>query len=364
MLREFIKNNGLDALVERTKVKTSRHPLFPNLVLLKYDQINSPMGDLLAQECRGLILNEDDDWNVVSFPYTKFFNNGEGHAKDLDWNTAKVYEKLDGSIMTLYHYQDKWHVSSSGSPDAGGQVTYNRNKTFQELFWEVWNELGYKLPDPALNMCYMFELMTAENRIVVAYDFNRLVLHGARCILLPYNEVAPEQVAKDNGWECVKTFPFNDLANVLKVADTLGGTEGEGFVVCDHRFHRQKIKGKAYVALHHLKSSLSLRRIVEIVQANEGEEFLRYFPEYTKEFTEIREKFRLLYNKAEKEYQENKDIEVQKDFALAIKHLPYSGALFSVRAEKIESVEAWLRAHDSKKVLRLLGMADVEFETI
>lgn len=35
---------------------------------------------------------------------------------------ACVMEKLDGNIMTLFHYDNNWHVSSSKVPDAGGLV--------------------------------------------------------------------------------------------------------------------------------------------------------------------------------------------------------------------------------------------------
>ena len=36
--------------------------------------------------------------------YVKFFNHGESNADIIDWKTARVYEKLDGSIITMYWY--------------------------------------------------------------------------------------------------------------------------------------------------------------------------------------------------------------------------------------------------------------------
>lgn len=356
---EFIRRNSLSRLVERTQVKISRHTQFPNLVLLKYDQLNSPIGDPLAQQCRGIILDEDDDWKIVSYPYNKFFNHGEGHAAEIDWQTARVYEKLDGSIMVLFNYRNEWLVASNGSPDAGGEVPHNRNKTFKMLFWQTFQEMGYNLPKNK-DMCYMFELMTPENRVVVPHKTNRLVLHGARYVTekMGYQEVVPEFAAGENGWECAKTYPLNDLQGVLSMAETLNGIENEGFVVCDRWFNRQKIKVKGYVALHHLKSSLSIRRLVEIVQSNEGEEFLRYFPEYYDEFWDIKDKFRILCEKAEAEYSKYKDIEIQKDFALAIKDLPYSGAMFATRAGKTADVTTWFMNHDPKKIMSLMKIKE------
>jgi len=208
----------------------------------------------------------------------------------------------------------------------------------------------------------MFELMTPENRVVIPHKTNRLVLHGARRLEDGYWEVSPEDVANRFGWECVKTFPFDDLQGILAMADVQNGMECEGFVVCDENFSRLKIKAKAYVALHHLKASLSIPRLVEIVQANEDEEFLRYFPEYKDIFLNIKNRFRRLCDEAESVYRANKEVEVQKDFAIAVKDLPYSGALFATRAGKVASVETWFRQYDAKKVLALLEEVEREKE--
>ena len=55
------------------------------------------MGSPLVAECRGIILDEQDDWRVVSYPFDKFFNYNESKAAVLDWSQGvDVYEKLDG----------------------------------------------------------------------------------------------------------------------------------------------------------------------------------------------------------------------------------------------------------------------------
>lgn len=68
-----------------------------DLVLLKYDQLNSDLGNEIVQECRGLILDAHT-FEVVCYPFNKFFNYGESHAADIDWRTAYVTEKLDGCV--------------------------------------------------------------------------------------------------------------------------------------------------------------------------------------------------------------------------------------------------------------------------
>lgn len=354
---EFIRREGLDRLLDRTQVFTNRHKQYPNLLLLKYDMIKSPLGDPLTQQCRGIILDEAGDWKIVARGFDKFFNHGEGHAAEIDWDTARVYEKLDGSITTLYFYRDQWHVATSGSPDATGPLPLNLDKTFKQLFWQTFSELGYALPKEE-GLCYMFELMTPENRIVVPHERNKLVLHGARHVTakMAYREVPPEEVAEANGWECVKTYPIRDLEAVLSLAKSMDGIENEGFVICDRWFNRLKIKTKSYVALHHLKSSMAGKEsLMSLVQANEGSEFLRYFPEYKERYWELKDKFRLLCEEAEVTYAKHKDVEGQKDFALKVKDYPYYAALFSTRYGKVTDPTTWFMNIHPRKLLKLLG---------
>ena len=155
---EFLQNNSIEKLTELYDITAKPHSKYPNLFHLKYNQISSPMHLPIVQECRGLILDRDQNWKVVAYPYSKFFNYGEEAAAKIDWRTAKIYEKLDGSLCTLYWYDNKWNVATSGTPDASGEVN-GFGMTFEKLFWDVWSELGYDMPDDHL-ACYMFELMT------------------------------------------------------------------------------------------------------------------------------------------------------------------------------------------------------------
>ena len=48
------------------------------LILLKYNQYDSDFSNPLVQECRGIIIREyNDDYQIVCYPFAKFFNYGE-----------------------------------------------------------------------------------------------------------------------------------------------------------------------------------------------------------------------------------------------------------------------------------------------
>jgi hypothetical protein len=352
-LQEYLRQHGLETLSATYQIKVTRHRQYPELVCLKYSQIESPLGEKIVQQCRGIIVDESQNWQIVSYPYDKFFNYGEGHAAAIDWSHAKVYEKLDGSLTVLYFYQGLWRVQTSGTPDAAGEVN-GFGFSFAELFWKVWQELGYQLPS-ATDECFIFELMTPYNRIVVRQANNQIVLHGVRNTQTLL-ESAPSFWANKYGWELVASYPLTSWKEVIEASQHLDPMDSEGYIICDANFNRVKVKSPQYVAISHLREGFSTRRMIEIVLTNEGEEFLAYFPEWVDLYQKVKDRYQCLVGEIEEVYQQYKHIEVQKNFALAIKHFPYSGILFSLRAGRVAGVKEALRDVTIHKIEELLGL--------
>lgn len=322
--------NSLSSLTETLGLKIVPGKKHSNLYSFNYCQINSPRSHPIVRESRGVILDAEDDWRVVSMPYYRFFNLGEGHADTIDLNTAVCMDKLDGSLMTLYYYRGEWNISSRGIPDASGGVSVERPEyTFAELFWDIWRGLGYKLPEETKN-CFIFEMMTPLNKIICQYDKSRIVLHGVRNIET-LREEFPEGYAAKYGWECVRTTPMSNLANVQELVGTYDPIDFEGFVLRDSNFNRVKVKNPAYVALAHIRESMSTRRMLEIVRNESSEKFLIYFPEFKPLHSRIKDLYRRLIEDIEALYSQVRDIPIQKDFALAIKDCKFKGVLFALR---------------------------------
>ena len=62
-----LQRDGLEEVVRRYSLISRRHKQHPNLVQLHYSQIESPFAELVVQECRGLLLDESDNW-YARFP--------------------------------------------------------------------------------------------------------------------------------------------------------------------------------------------------------------------------------------------------------------------------------------------------------
>ena len=104
---DFIKEheNWEDILIrEPYFLKISRDSGF---ILFKYDTIHSDFSLDIVKEARGLILKEDT-FEIVCYPFTKFFNVDEENADQIDWNTAQVQEKIDGSLMKVWFYDGRF----------------------------------------------------------------------------------------------------------------------------------------------------------------------------------------------------------------------------------------------------------------
>jgi hypothetical protein len=358
-VQKYLRDKSLDDLSNEFSIHVKRHNKYNNIVLFKYNQISTPMNDL-TRECRGIILDEADDWKTICYSYKRFPNYGEGWGDNIDFSTLRVYEKVDGSLCQLYHYNNKWHVATSGTPDGSGEVM-GTDTTFAELFWETWKSLGYQLPVDT-DKCFAFELMTPYNRIVVRHEKPRIVLHGARR-LSNLRELNPIVEAHTNGWECVKILPLRSWDDILSASKELDPMESEGYVVCDSNYSRAKVKSPAYVAVSKLKDSTcsSNRQLLEKIRINDHEEFLAYFPEMKDIYFAIKSRYERLLGQIEGFYWAIENIEDKKKFAMLAKDQKFSGLLFAMKNGKIDNFKAGLAEMNIKYLEEWLNIKSIIF---
>lgn len=367
--QEFLRHGGtLKQLTEKYGIKVKEAG---RLALLKYDQVASPMGDRLVQQCRGLIL-EKGTWDIVSWPFDKFFNYGEGHAAAIDWLTARVQEKLDGSLMQMYFYDGAWRVGSSGTPDASGQC-YDNGFTFADLFWKTFEAKGWYLPSEwRQDVTFLFELMSPYNRIVVRHPKPDLKLIGARNRVTGL-EYRLKQGTDDLGWEAVREFSLQSMKDIEATFEYLNPLQQEGYVVVDAGFNRVKVKHPGYVAIHHMRGEgAGPKRILEVIRAGESSELLTHFPEWKPDFDRIQAAFDGLLSELERDYGTAaaktdaalpQGVVVQpswsrKEFASHAVKSRVSGALFSFRDGKVASIRESLAKMNLKHLMTILGVKD------
>ncbi|MCK5600347.1 T4 RnlA family RNA ligase [Candidatus Pacearchaeota archaeon] len=353
LVQEFIRENGLNPLKEQPyHLDITEYD--NGLVVLNYNQINSPKNNPIIKECRGLILDSNNDWSVVARSFDRFFNYGECQyykPEMYPMTEAIVLDKLDGTFITVYWFDDKWNVATRKMAFAEGGTKFD--STYRELFDKAFPDWESKLEGTNKSVSFVFELTSPENRIVTPYSEYKVYLLTIRDNKeeREWNFRDVKTVAKWLGVETPKTYKMNSIEEVIKSSKELPAME-EGYVCVWPDHYRLKLKNPSYMAIAHLRNNgdISLRRVARLVMAVDEEEYLTYFPEDRKIF----EPYVNAYNKMMIEVENNwfcfHDEKNQKRFALSIKDVPAKHILFAMRNKGKTMEEALDDLNDEAKI--------------
>jgi T4 RnlA family RNA ligase len=302
------------------------------LYVLNYNQIESPKNHPITNECRSLVVTRggDSGWFVVSRSFDRFFNYGETQEVH-DITNLTAFEKVDGSIVSLFYWKGDWLYRTRSMIMPTSSVN-GWDITWKDLIEPVLLTRGFYEYFHNMYNTYIFEVVGRENRVVTRYAESAAYLLAVRCNLTGNYIQFSKGDAELRGWKAPKSYQFKSFEDCLVAAKELRELN-EGYVLYD-QFGEPKIKVKnpAYVAAHHLRGEgLNPKRIMQLVIMNEHSEYLAIFPEDTEHFTVYIEKYLEMLNDMQTTWIQNKDIVDQKEFALAVKHLPTSGVLFKAR---------------------------------
>lgn len=319
-----------------------------DLLILNYGQTDSPRGGL-ADECRGLILRVPSI-DVVSYSFRRFYNHGEGHAAHINWNTARVLEKVDGTLIVFYHNGEEWTFQTRGVIDASGEIG-DRTETFRSRVLALLKVSGFESPDDLMeclgvwrSICVVCEYVGPFNRIVTPYPLEDLYLLSAT-----YGDICSE-VSTENipwPWSWPREYPLQGALD--KVLDSLGDLEpmAEGYVVVDDAGNRIKVKNPRYLALHgaiQAGERPTEKNFARLAILGDTVEIRGAFPQYASRILIYEAEIVIMWNEAAEAWYRHRDLGSQKDFALAVKHLPLAPWLFQKRAGKTElTAREWVR---------------------
>ena len=199
--------------------------------------------DETTMAARGLILSHAEK-RIVATPFPKFFNYGERAAPipDLPFEAT---EKIDGSLIILFHHEGRWRAVTRGAFD-GPQA--------------LWAQAFVDALDPSPltpGVTYLAEATYPENRIVIAYKeatLRLLAAYDQRGFELSYDEVA--EAARALGLGAAERQAFDSLVDLASFTKDLP-VDREGFVVRFADGHRLKFKGDAYSRLHALIAGIT-----------------------------------------------------------------------------------------------------------
>lgn len=335
-------------------------------IIFNYDQIRSDFNIPLVQEARGIIFNTGEWKNPVCWAFNKFGNYGESWVSDIDWSTAFVTEKIDGSLIKIW-WDDFWRISTNGTIDAyKAEINNIKVSNFGDYFlkalnrYYTWEEFTQRLDK---NLTYMFELVGPYNRIVIPYEEADLYFLGARnkytgelfnCMPLVTGALGLGK------FKLPKQYPLTSLEACIRVTKEFDWDQ-EGFVAADAEGKRVKIKSPAYVLAHYARNNnmITKKYLIRVVLLNEVEEFLCYASDYKEELLKVKNLITTFYRVG------NKMVEIcrkarslsRSDYAELVKTFPdiYQPLLFfNYQSEEPFTTERLTRNWNENKWERYL----------
>lgn len=351
-LESWLNHNGLLALADYG-IRVTTDDRYPDLYCLKYGPTADKSSDIV-RVCRGAVveLNECDGHRVVAYAFDRFFNAGEFQAAEIDWESARVFEKHDGSLTKLFHHEQfGWIVSTSGT--VGANIRFGEmDMTFEDLFWRAY-DASYSREKLDPSIIYVFELCTPDNKVVVDHKFDYLPLLAAR----DARTMEEIYVESFSGLFAIATEygRWSDIGKLIEWANERKGAEHEGFVVVDKHWNRIKVKGESYVQMHRTKGNGD-PSFFELWKNDDLVEFWTYFPEFKERFQKKLSRIEDAAFMVEGFVREYSTMN-QKEFAAQVLyyHPKVSGAMFSIRAGKVDGFVDWMMQQTEKKFEEIFG---------
>ena len=316
----------LQNLKAKKLIKIGEHPILP-LIIINYTSLTQYKKKWTKEtlQARGLVVNINNGL-IVARPLPKFFNHYELEGIErFEKSGYELYEKMDGSLIIMFMYQDELIFCSRGN------FLSVQAKKAEEIFFKKYDR---NMIDP--NCTYCLEVIYPSNKIVVNYgDIEDLFL-----IAMIETKTGFEYDISKSGMKTVSQHvincPIDNLSN-------LDFQNKEGFVIKFSNNFRMKVKFPKYIMLHKL-ITISYAEVKKHMMENKSFALEsipdELFKEYETMVEQVKTDYVKLRVKHENEYHQiKKSSSSNTDIVEKIKASPHSKILFSIHNNKLFEFE-------------------------
>eukprot|EP01130_Rhizamoeba_saxonica_P014066 TRINITY_DN6092_c0_g1_i1.p1 TRINITY_DN6092_c0_g1~~TRINITY_DN6092_c0_g1_i1.p1 ORF type:complete len:446 (+),score=83.87 TRINITY_DN6092_c0_g1_i1:486-1823(+) len=359
----YIEEYGIKELVRNYSISVQRQNDFYVFRKIK----GEGNWNNISRECCGLILRKNDEyWEIVSYPYKKFFDISDihhQHYNTIDYENVAYYEKYDGVLATMYYdsFQGKFRVYFRNIENRKDPSTNSglSDSELENLYWGIWEENQYEYPLNDHRICYMFELCSHKCRNICYYISSFIVFHGARDL-----ETLEELKIEEIGYNWRKAKNFENQLNIEpeNMANKLSVVHKEGYVAVDDQYNRVSIRSPQYKSIRKV-INLPDRVITPqpyhfLVVAvdniyNIDDEFHLYFPQWEEQYNSIKTDLEDLCEKIDAIYNELKHLGTQKQFAKRVGKNKYKHALYPMKRWNINTFKELIDQKDGIQIKHL-----------
>jgi RNA ligase len=263
VIREHNASLGVECFIEADRAD---HIIFNYIVAFAGSFPTPNSGDAIVdrrrailRECRGLTFSKDG--RILARKFGKFFNIGEKEetlAGAINWASPHVIlEKLDGSMITPIRMGPEIRCAT--------KMGFTDVAMFADAFVE--SNLNYKDFSSSIiddNLTPIFEYCSRQNKVVLDYPIDRLVLTAVRDnmtgMYMEYTKMV--RLCDFHGVECIKAIP-GLVGNINEFLENTRALRGkEGYVIRFSNGHMCKAKAEEYCVIHSTKDDLNSEKKV------------------------------------------------------------------------------------------------------
>ena len=251
---------------------------------------------------RSIIINEKG--KIISFAPQKSLD-FDIFSQSNKYEDCFVQHFPEGTMINVFFdtYIDDWQISTRSTIGAKCNFNMDSNITYRYMFLDAMNHIGLEFEDLNKNCCYSFVLQHPKNRIVVPIKEPAIILTNRYKI--ENNEVFNNNsfnnptkfntlkmhTIDDNNFKSSVKYTGNNWNDLIThfFSENLS-YQFQGIMLWNNKGQRTKIRNSNYEKIKHLKgNSPKLQyQYYHLRQNNAVGEFLKYYPEYRKEFSDFR----------------------------------------------------------------------------
>ena len=179
LINNYIKDNNSDNDIIKLKDNLYKIGIllkdYPedNLIIL-YNRYENKKKGPIELECRSVVLNRSTFEFVCYTCSTPIYNiDALNYMVKYSDNEKQIFKCYEGSLLSLFNFQDKWYLSSRKCLDSKDSTI--NNKSHYDMFMEVLRQDNYNCLDDFTKLLdkkytYHFVLIHHENDHIVDYN--------------------------------------------------------------------------------------------------------------------------------------------------------------------------------------------------
>ena len=267
--------------------------------------------------CNGIILEKNTNRIICNiYPVVKEYPDTYEYS---DFNSVVIEEAIDGTLIKLFFYDNKWHVSTNRCIDAS-TAFWICNKSFYDLFMEAATNINFDNLNKTYS--YAFILQHPRSRNVTKYSVPNLIY------VYSFDHVNNNNVVDNNlsFLSTPKRYAFSSWDEMMASVPTLN-YDIEGYIIYNNKKEITKIVNPTFKLVKEMKGNTPdmIYRCLVLYKLGKMETFLQYYPEYTQNFNYIKSfifnlvnKFFMLYITR---YVKKQPVSVPPHYEIILNHL-------------------------------------------